>query len=222
MNHFFFRFSFILLLSWISTDTLCAGGVDTLIQYGQNALTMHGRVYRSQGQQREGEKMPLDSAIVSVVNEGGKTIWYGFTDSKGRLNIKLPLGKKFTMSFSKKGFVKKFFNVDTHVNQDDKKDFDFTYDIDIFEAVNGLDVSVLNSPVAKVVYKSFDKTFTYDVAYTNKTNAGLQKMYREYYALKKKESNYNAADSAGTKPATINSNGPKKSVPYGQGKKPHQ
>ncbi|MDQ3109010.1 MAG: carboxypeptidase-like regulatory domain-containing protein [Bacteroidota bacterium] len=210
------------MLLAIAASPVCnlfAWGNDTLVPVGQNYLEMRGRILKSEGQQRDESKNPLDSAVVSVVNEGGKTIWSGFTDAKGRLNIRLPLGKKFTMYFNKKGFVKKFISVDTHVTGDPKKNFDFTYDIDIFEKVDGLDVTVLDSPVAKIAYKPYDKTFTYDAAYTNKVNAGLQKMYHEYYALKKKEAQLAVSDSTATIPSGTKPAGAKKSIPYGQGKK---
>lgn len=210
----------LLLLAFMPAGTLLAWGNDTLVPEGQNSLEMRGRVLKSLGQARDDHKIPLDSAFVSVMNEDGKTVWSGLTDSKGRLNIRLPFGKKFTMSFTKKGFVRKTISVDTHVSGDNKKNYEFTYDIDIFEKVEGLDVSVLDSPVAKIAYKPYDKTFTYDVAYTNKINAGLLKMYREYYALKKKEEIIAASDSISSKPVPAKSAGTKKSVPYGQSGKP--
>jgi hypothetical protein len=45
-------------------------------------------------------------------------------------------------------------------------------------------------------------------------------MYREYYTLKKKEEQMSTSDSIVDKP-TIKVSGTKKSVPYGQEKKPH-
>jgi hypothetical protein len=116
--------------------------------------------------------------------------------------------------------VKKLISVNTQVTGDPKKNFEFIYDIDIFESVEGLDVAALNSPVAKIVYKSYDQTFTYDAAYTNKINAALQKMYREYYSLRRKEEQLAASDSVATKPAATKPAGTTKAVPYAR-KKPH-
>jgi hypothetical protein len=212
-----------ILLATAPCGKLFAWGNDTLVPEGQNSLQMLGRVLKSQGQARDDEKVPLDSAQVSVISEQGKMLWTGVTDYKGRLNIKLPLGRKFTMSFTKKGYVKKIISVDTHVSSDSKKrDYDFTYDIDIFESIAGLDVSVLNEPVAKISYKPFDKIFSYDVVYTTKVNSGLQKMYREYYNLKRKE-DAAKSDSIPPSPVPAKQQGSiKKSVPYGQSTKKHQ
>ena len=192
---------------------------DTLLADGQNFVEMRGRVYEAMGQQNNEVKTVLDSAEVNVMNEAGKSVMIGYSDSKGRIIFKLPLCRKFTISFTKNGFIKKIISVDTNVPKADRKDFVFAYDVDIFEKVEGLDVSILSQPVAKVVFKPFDKTFTYDAAYTNKVNSGLQKMYREYYAILKKEQM--ASDTLTTKPAPAKSVGTKKSVPYGKDSKPH-
>ena len=192
---------------------------DTLVGDDENYLEMRGKVFESKGQERDEDKVGLDSAEVKVTNESGKEVLFGLTDEKGRLDFRLPLGRKFTINISKKGYVKKMILVDTHVPADQYKVYVFTFNADIFEKIDGLDVSVLNQPVARVAFKPFDKTFSYDAAYTNKVNAGLQKMYREYYTLKRREEQ--AADSAAKKPVTVKSGGSKRSVPYGQGSRPH-
>ena len=195
---------------------------DSLIGDGDNFIEMRGKVFESMGQQRDEDKRGLDSADIRVTNEMGKEVIYGLTDEKGRLAFRLPLGRRFTINVSKKGYVKKMIGVDTHVPEDSRKDFIFTFDIDIFEKVEGLDVSVLNEPVAKISFRVLDKTFSYDASYTNKVNGNLQKMYREYYALEKKKKE--AADSVPDKPLNVKSSGSsgtKKSVPYGKDTKTH-
>ncbi|MCX6312088.1 MAG: hypothetical protein NT084_10695 [Bacteroidetes bacterium] len=184
-NKLFFLICFF-ILAILPSGKLLAWGNDSLVPAGENSLEMRGHILISQGQARENEKIPLDSAQVSVISEAGKLLWRGITDSKGRLNIKLPLGRKFTMSFTKMGYVKKLINIDTHVSNDNKKDFSFSYEIDIFESIVGLDVSVLNEPVARISFSEMAKDFNYDIVYTTKVNSGLQKMYREYYELKRK------------------------------------
>ncbi len=216
----FFSLFFFLSLAILPSGKLLAWGNDSLVPEGQNSLEMRGRILKSQGQSKDAEKVPLDSAQISVITEAGKIVWKGITDSKGRLNIKLPLGRKFTMSFTKKGYVKKYISIDTHVPEDNKKDFNFTYDIDIFESIAGLDVSVLDEPVAKVSYSALDKTFLYDVVYTTKVNSGLQKMYREYYALKKLEIK-SAVDSAASKSIPVKPAEQKKPAPLSQDSKFH-
>lgn len=196
-----------------------ANSADTLVPDGANYLEMRGKVLRSEGQQRDDEKVLLDSAEIHVTNESGKEVFLGLTDSKGKLSFRLPLYRKFTVAISKKGFVQKKIFVDTHLPASEAKNYVFAFDADIFEKVEGLDVSILDQPVAKISFRLLEKSFTYDAAYTNKINSGLQKMYREYYALKKNESAAN--DSVPSKPITVKSSGTSKSVPYGKGTKPH-
>jgi hypothetical protein len=178
-------FSFLLIV--IAGLPLLAQPADTLVGDSPYFLDMRGRVFQSQGQEKTEEKIGLDSAEVHVLNERGREVIFGYTDEKGRLAFKLPLGRKFTIRVTKRGFVQKLISVDSHVPHDLKKVYTFTFDLDIFERVQGLDISVLEKPVARVAFKVAEKSFSYDVVYTNKVNADLQKMYREYYLLKKRE-----------------------------------
>ncbi|CAN5131166.1 hypothetical protein BH09BAC5_BH09BAC5_24110 [soil metagenome] len=108
MSNYTNKTYFFLLTIFVFVGTLLfAGGNDTLVTKGNFGLNMQGHVWESKGQQRNSEKIPLDSADITVSDEAGKIIWAGITDSKGKLNIKLPIGKIFLMSFSKHGYVKK-------------------------------------------------------------------------------------------------------------------
>ena len=195
---------------------LFAAGDDSLVGNSEYYIEMRGRVLESHGQ-NDDEKKGLDSATYTVVNEAGKTVISGAADSKGKLSFRLPLDRKFTLSFTKKGYVKKMILVDTHIPAGSRKAFNFAFDVDIFEVVKGLDVSVLNKPVARVTYKPIDKNFGYDAAYTNKVNAALQKMYRDYYNLRRKEEQANSDSIPPAKKATKK----KKSEPYGSDSKQH-
>lgn len=157
---------------------------DTLIGKSKQFLQLQGMVRLSKGEVNAGNPS-LDSAEVSVRNEKGSLVLYGLTDRKGRLAFRLPLNRLFVIHFTKKGFVEKKIQIDTKVPAGTEKSFDYTFDVDIFPKVNGLDVSVLDNPIAKVNYRPFTQTFTYDAAYTGKINNELNKMYREYYAIEK-------------------------------------
>lgn len=171
---------------------------DTLVRDAAFYLEMRGRVLESHGQ-NDDEKRGLDSAQYTVFNENDQPVLSGYSDSKGKLSFKLPLDRKFTLHITRKGFVRKMIIVDTHVPKEAHKVLYFSFDVDIFEQISGLDVSVLEKPVARVAYKPADKIFSYDIAYTNKVNAALQKMYREYYALRRKEDKAEKSDSVPVK-----------------------
>ena len=65
----------------------------------------------------------------------------------------------------------------------EKDAFSFNCDVDIFEEVTNLDVTILKSPIAKITYSPSMEQFQYDIAYTNKINLELKNMYKKYYAL---------------------------------------
>ncbi len=53
--------------------------------------------------------------------------------------------------------------------------------------MKGLDVSVLQKPIAKVTYNVIVEQFAYDISYTSRINFELKKMYKNYYLLQKAE-----------------------------------
>ncbi len=146
-------------------------------------LEMKGNVRIQKGDLKE-EIKPLDSALITIY-QGDIPYSEIFTNKKGKCFFKLPLDKTFKIEVSKQGFITKFFEVITKVPADKRGEYSFTFDIDIFEEVKGLDVSVLKKPIAKVSYNLNAEQFAYDVAYTNKINLDLKKMYKNYYLLEK-------------------------------------
>ena len=66
-------------------------------------------------------------------------------------------------------------------------DYYFEFGVDIFEEVQGLDVSMLREPVAKIFFNTFTKKFDYDYNYTAKINNDVKALYKNYEALKKLE-----------------------------------
>ena len=124
----------------------------------------------------------MDSVLVTIYNGDipYSEIW---TNKKGKCSFKLPLDKSLTIEISKKGFVTKSISINSKVPFDDRDAFNFSCDVDIFEEINGLDVTVLKSPIAKITYSPSLTTFQYDISYTNKINEELKKMYKKYYKL---------------------------------------
>jgi len=150
------------------------------------------------------EPKPLDSAIITILS-GDIPYSEIFTNKKGRCSFKLPLDKVFKIEVSKHGFVTKFFEVNTKVPSEKRGEFSFVFDIDIFEEVKGLDVSVLQKPIAKVAYNVINEAFAYDVNYTSRINFDLKKMYKNYYLLQQMD-----ADSIPNKTKTPVNNTAKK------------
>ena len=155
---------------------------DTTI-YSHFHLELRGSVRHSKISDVE-EIKPIDSALVTIYCEGypNTSIW---TNKKGKCIFTLPLDKVYKVEVSKKGFTTKSFTVITKVPFDKKAAYLFNFDIDLLEEINGLDVSILKKPIAKVTFDIFSDRFAYDIKYTNRINQDLKKMYKDYYLLKK-------------------------------------
>lgn len=171
---------------------------DSLIGKSKHWLALQGMVRVSTGDTKA-EHPPLDSAQVFVKNERDSIVLAGLTDRKGRLAFRLPLNRTFTIHITKPGFVDKKVLVVTNVPSGSEKVASFTFDIDIFPHVKGLDVSVLEKPISKINYRPYTGTFVYDATYTHKINGELNKMYRDYFAIQK-AANDSLNGTAKTKP----------------------
>jgi hypothetical protein len=129
-----------------------------------------------------GDNPWLDSAIVTVYynNAVYKRV---LTSRRGKCNFQLPLDRIYTVELSKPGFVSKKFEVNTKTPPNKKDVYDFYFDMDIFESIEGLDTKLLEKPLAIVYYNVTNNQFEYDAAYTNRINSDLQLLYRNYYML---------------------------------------
>ncbi len=163
-------------------------------------LELRATVRQSKGEEKDAEAKPLDSVLITIFN-GDIPFSETWTNKKGKCSFKLPLDKNMRIQVSKKGFVSKSIAVNTKVPALNRDIFNFSCDVDIFEEINGLDVTVLNAPIARITYSPSLETFQYDVNYTNKVNVELKKMYKKYYALQEAQKDTSAA--------AISSNPPK-------------
>lgn len=156
---------------------------DSLMLNPKYYLLLDGMIYQSAVSEK-GKQKALDSVVVRILNETDFTMATRYS-KKGRCAVKLPLGKKYTIEFSKRGFVSKIIEVNAIVPRYDTFVSVFPFDIDLFQEVNGLDVAVLSEPIAKITFNNFNKTFDYDYNYTVKINNNIKKLYSEYYRLQK-------------------------------------
>lgn len=132
-----------------------------------------------------GDNPWLDSAVVTVyLNNAVYT--RVLTTRRGKCTFRLPLDRLYTVELSKPGYVSKRFEVNTKTPPNKKDAFDFYFDMNIFEYIEGLDAKVLDKPIAIVYYNVTNNQFEYDAAYTNRINNDLKLMYRNYYLLETK------------------------------------
>lgn len=149
-------------------------------------LELTGRVRQMKNlTNNKGDNPWLDSAVVTIYND---TSLYSqlITNNRGRCSFKLELNKSYLIKVSKQGFVTKIIEVNTAVPKFRIALYEFEFDVDIFESIQDLDVSILEKPIARVMYSPSENSFVYDIAYTNKVNDALKIMYHNYYLLRKK------------------------------------
>lgn len=131
-----------------------------------------------------GDNPWLDSAVVTIYLNNA-VYSTALTTRRGKCSFKLPLDRNYIVELSKPGFVSKRFEVNTKIPANKKDAFDFDFDMDIFQYVEGLNTKVLEKPIAIVYYNITNNQFEYDAAYTNRINNDLKLMYRNYYLLEK-------------------------------------
>lgn len=117
------------------------------------------------------------------------------SDIEGWLAFQLPIQKMYVIQISKPGYITKIITVDTHMPKSHNNgDYYFEFSVDLFEAIEGLDVSMLKDPIAKIFFNTFTKNFDYDYNYTAKINADVKKLYKDYELLKKENKNKKGTD----------------------------
>jgi hypothetical protein len=182
---FRFLLSVCLLFHFSRSEALNAPGnsEDSLLANAKGLIEMKGQIKFLKGTQND--KGVLDSAIITVYNEANIVVASYNSDKKGKTSFKLPLNRRFTIQISKQGFVPKIVEVNTVVPVNRTNNYTFAFDLEIFEKITGLDVTVLKKPIAKVFFNTISNAFNYDYNYTGKINYELQRTYQEYYELQR-------------------------------------
>ncbi len=151
-------------------------------------VEMKGTINRFVPEAEQGEKLPpLGGASVQVFY-GTTEYTTALTTEKGKCSFKLPLNRTFKVLVSKYGYVPKFFEVNTKVPPQNLGTYTFNFDVDLFEEIKKLDVSVLKKPIAKVTFDVIYTRFQYDESYTGRINFDIKKMYKNYFLLQKQQS----------------------------------
>ncbi len=154
---------------------------DSLIGLHPYWLEMRGVVRKTQPELKSNQKGTLlDSAEILVYTDSVKLVGTNFTSKHGECRFKLPLNRKIRIEIRKKGFVSKYIDINSTVPPDKKMAYIFPFDIDLFEEIPDLDVSILKKPIAKVKYDSDKANFEYDQLFTNSVNQALKVLYQSY------------------------------------------
>lgn len=149
---------------------------------GRPYLEMEGVVKQNLYLKDDAETV-VSGATFTILDEKKRiaAIWY--SNNFGKCIFKVQLNRRFEILVSKKGYVTKKLTLNTWLPKDKAKAYVLHFDIYLFEIVQGLDVSVLKDPIAKIMFDNPTKSFIYNNSYTEKINEKLRSVYTEYYVL---------------------------------------
>jgi len=125
----------------------------------------------------------VDSALITISDETKQVTKTYYSDRFGKCQFKLPMNKLFEIRVSKKGYVTKIMNVDTRIPTKKLSVYTLIFDIYLFEDIKGLDVSLLKTPIAKIIFNNDSDNFVFDRLYTYNVNEKIKKIYLDYYNL---------------------------------------
>ncbi|NQX98048.1 MAG: hypothetical protein HRT73_09235 [Flavobacteriales bacterium] len=129
---------------------------------------------------KEETKKRMEGATITVKRNG--TVWKTLNSpSNGKFEVNLDPNAVYVIEFSKFGYVTKRMEFSTkNVPPDDAKyGFDFPMEMNLFEEVPDLDVSILNQPIAKVAFNPETGYMDYDAAYTKSIKKELDRLKKE-------------------------------------------
>ena len=131
-------------------------------------------------------KSTLNKAKV-ILFEGNKNVEEKTTSPGGKFMFKLDLRKEYIISFEKEGYVSKKVSFSTVVPESENGIWEYKFSLELFEMIEGLDVSFLDKPISKIKYYEFSADFDYDNEYTKSMMSRLERMMEEAEALKNSE-----------------------------------
>lgn len=158
---------------------------DTKIHY----LEMSGIVKQFLYESSTSESI-VDSAKIMIFENKNNIETY-YSDQSGKCFFRIPLNKNVTIKISKDNYVIKTLTINTFVPAKKKSSYSLRYDIYLFERIDELDVSILDYPIANIIFNNITNSFDYNRNYSDIVNQGLQKMYLNYYESEKLGSNGN-------------------------------
>jgi tetratricopeptide (TPR) repeat protein len=145
----------------------------------------------------KGKDINLEGAIVTLI-KGSSPVNSTTTGSNGKFSFKMDPEADYTVSFTKPGYITKKFAISTKNVPADRALHPFqeySIEVVIFQMYPGLDYSVLNNPVAKIVYnpaKEMDD-FDFDKAYVQSMASASAKLEELARQAREKEKLYAAA-----------------------------
>src|SRR5665213_1430502 len=144
---------------------------------------------------------PLDGCIIQMT---GTSPASATTSSNGKFKLHVPGNGQYTVTITKPGYITKKFEINTFNVPDKRAEEPFNeydVDIDLFKIFPGLDYSVLNNPIARIIYNPTPDVdqMDYDKVYSAQIEAQLDKLKELAREARLKQQQYQALIDAADK-----------------------
>jgi len=125
---------------------------------------------------------PLEGAVVLLLEDGNKTDEI-VTPGNGDFSFSLSFNHEYIVVISKTGHASKKVSISTNNIPEGTFEKKFVpvieFDVELFEKIEGLDVSILDKPIAKWIFDTGENQFVHDAAYTKSIKAEADKLRKE-------------------------------------------
>ena len=130
------------------------------------------------------------AAVRVEVMQNGNDFAKTITKDNGKFEFKLPLEADYMLQFFKRGYVGKKISINARNIPPEDAAFGYEFggwNVKLFREVEGLDVSILDKPIARIVYDTVANVFTYDKEYIKLVENEMEQMEKDYKKKLKEE-----------------------------------
>ncbi|NMD01254.1 MAG: hypothetical protein GYA62_16250, partial [Bacteroidales bacterium] len=138
------------------------------------------------GQVKSG-KSKISNANINLFENSNK-ISSTVSSTNGDFTFNLDYDKLYTIEISATDYASKKVLVDTKIPEKDLI-YKYTFTVELFQKVDGVDYSALNKPVTKIVYNSEADAFDYDLPYTESMRKQIEQITSQIESVKKQSYN---------------------------------
>jgi len=129
------------------------------------------------------DKRPIENAKIEIYENGLQIKQYA-SNISGRFDFQLDLNKTFVLAITKTGMVTKRIQFETYVPENEIGIWTYKFTVEIFPMVDGLNISILEKPIAIIKFDNTWGAFDYDEDYTNSILKDIDRLLKEYEDLK--------------------------------------
>ena len=186
------NFIFLILLTFLPVVSVFS---QAIVPRGFYEFVFGGQV--TEFDDKKQRDVPLPGCSVNLY-KGSTLVATSPTGSNGKFKLKIPPDEDFMLTIAKFGYVTKKIAINTISVPGGR--FEYEVDIDLFKVFPGLDYSVLNQPIGRIIYNatlSPAPNFDYDKAFTARIQAQLSKLKDLARFAREKMRLYQAAIDAG-------------------------